>query len=336
MKNLYSAVYQQIQANQSVVLVTVIASSGSIPRGAGAKMAVFEDGSTKGTIGGGALEYKAQQMAKTTLMEKQAHTQQFRLAPNQAADLGMVCGGDVELYFQFIQGGDSAAIALFAEILAACNRNQNSWMLTRIDTPGTFCQQTIIGDDIQLKQYALPELFTNQTAIFKKDGRRYYIEPLQTAGQVFIFGGGHISKSLVPVLHPLGFRCIVIDDKPEFAEKVRFPLAEHTCLLDFQDFSQRLSIGHSDYIVIMTRGHANDFEVLVQALRTDARYIGMIGSRKKLDTTKEKLLAEGFTEADFHRVHAPIGLAIQAVTPEEIAISIAAELILVRSEKVNQ
>lgn len=335
MKDLYSAVYEQIQASQSVVLVTVIASSGSIPRGAGAKMAVFEDGRTKGTIGGGALEYKAQQMAKTTLAEKQAHTQQFQLAPNQVADLGMVCGGDVELYFQFIQGGDPASIALLTEILTACNRNQNSWMLTRIDTPLTFCRQTVIGDEIQLKQYAPPELFSNQAAIFEKDGCKYYLEPLQTAGQVFIFGGGHISKSLVPVLHPLGFRCVVIDDKPEFAEKARFPLAEYTCLLNFQDFSQKLNISHSDYIVIMTRGHTNDFEVLVQALRTDARYIGMIGSRKKLDTTKEKLLAAGFSEADFHRVHAPIGLAIQAITPEEIAISIAAELILVRSENGN-
>lgn len=136
----------------------------------------------------------------------------------------------------------------------------------------------------------------------------------------------------MPVLAPLGFRCVVLDDKPEFYDAARFPQAEETRATSFTDFSADVTITETDYVIIMTRGHANDYDVLEQALRTDAYYIGMIGSRSKLRTTKEKLFAAGFSEQDFARVHAPIGLAIQAVTPEEIAISIAGELILERAQ----
>ena len=332
MKILISSIAEIIQRKENCMLLSVIAGSGSTPRGAGAKMAVFADGSSIGTIGGGALEYKSQQMAVDALQKKQSYTMEFKLHPNQVADLGMVCGGDVEVYFQYIDASKPETLALLATLSEALEQNTDSWLVTRISQNGHWAEQTILADRKKLAQMGFPSPLTNKTAIVTYEGSKYYAEPFQTSGRVYIFGGGHISKSLVPVLYPLGFRSVVIDDKPEFSNKTRFPLAEETILAPFTDYSKAVQITPSDYIIIMTRGHANDYDVLVQALRTDACYIGMIGSRSKLKTTREKLLADGFSDDDFNRVHAPIGLAIKAVTPEEIAISIASELILVRAE----
>jgi xanthine dehydrogenase accessory factor len=127
----------------------------------------------------------------------------------------------------------------------------------------------------------------------------------------------------------------VIDEKPQFANIELFPLAEETAIVDFAKFKSRITINPCDYVVILTRGHKNDYDVLVQALQTDACYIGLVGSRTKLAVTKERLLNAGFGEDDFNRVYAPIGTAIRAETPEEIAISIASEMIKVRAEFKN-
>lgn len=332
MRALFSALQQSIAKKQDCMLVTVIAGSGSTPRGAGAKMAVFAQNPAIGTIGGGALEYQAQQMAQKALEQGKTYTWEFKLHPNEVADLGMVCGGDVEVYFQYLSSSAPETAVLLEQILQALDKNTDSWLITEISSDQHWAQQTQIADRKLLSQMGFPSPLTNKTAIVDFAEKKYYAEPLQTAGRVYIFGGGHISKSLVPVLHPLGFRCVVLDDKAEFSDPARFPLAEETILTAFTDFSQAVPINDSDYIIIMTRGHANDYDVLVQALRTKACYIGMIGSRSKLKTTKEKLLADGFTTEDFERVHAPIGLAIKAVTPEEIAISIAGELILERAQ----
>ncbi len=332
MKTLFSALQTAIQQQQDCMLVTVIAGSGSTPRGAGAKMAVFADGTITGTIGGGALEYKAQQMAQDALQQHKSYTWEFKLHPNQVADLGMVCGGDVEVYFQYLNSAAAQTADLLEQILQALNKNADSWLITGIAEGQHWAQQTQIADKKLLSQMGFPAPLTNKTAIVTYQEQKYYAEPLQTAGRVYIFGGGHISKSLVPVLYPLGFRTVVVDDKAEFADPARFPLAEQTIQTQFTDYSDAVPIDESDYVVIMTRGHANDYDVLVQALRTKACYIGMIGSRSKLKTTREKLLADGFSDEDFNRVHAPIGLAIKAVTPEEIAISIAAQLIMERAQ----
>ena len=221
---------------------------------------------------------------------------------------------------------------MLEQILQALDKNADSWLITSIAEGQHWAQQTQIADKKLLSQMGFPVPLTNKTAIVTYQEQKYYAEPLQTAGRVYIFGGGHISKSLVPVLYPLGFRTVVVDDKAEFADPARFPLAEQTIQAQFTDYSAIVPIDDSDYVVIMTRGHANDYDVLVQALRTKACYIGMIGSRSKLKTTREKLLADGFSDEDFDRVHAPIGLAIKAVTPEEIAISIAAQLIMERAQ----
>jgi xanthine dehydrogenase accessory factor len=162
----------------------------------------------------------------------------------------------------------------------------------------------------------------------------FFVEPLSMEGSVFIFGAGHVGLELAPLAKLVGFRTIVLDDRPEFANRERFPSADAVIVPhSFKNALDGLDIDEQSYIVILTRGHVHDKTVLGQALATRAGYIGMIGSKKKRDATYEALLAEGFTRADFKRVHSPIGVGIGAETPEEIAVSIVAELIQVRAEK---
>ena len=135
----------------------------------------------------------------------------------------------------------------------------------------------------------------------------------------------------MPAVAAVGFRPVVYDDRPEFADPARFPQAEVVLCGDFLSLGEQVRVTPDDYVVIMTRGHQADYEVLAQTLRSGAKYLGCIGSKKKLALCKERLLAAGFTEEEYQRVHAPIGLAIGAETPEENAVSVTAELIAVRA-----
>ena len=171
--------------------------------------------------------------------------------------------------------------------------------------------------------------------MLKQGQPSYYVEPLTTAGFVYIFGGGHVAQELVPVLAHIGFAPVIVEDRLDFARKELFPEAANTVVGSFSDIGARVSISKDDYVVIMTRGHQADFEVLRQALLTRATYVGVIGSRSKIATTNKRLLEAGIPEAELSRIHAPIGLPILGETPAEIAISIAAELILHRAKQTG-
>jgi len=157
-----------------------------------------------------------------------------------------------------------------------------------------------------------------------------YIEPIIPTPKVFIFGGGHISLFVAQMSSMVGFQVVVVDDRPQFANKERFPEAEEVIAEEFPLALPKLKVNRSSYLVIVTRGHAYDQEVLEWAVNTEAKYIGMIGSRKKIQTVYANLEEKGIAREKFQRVHAPIGLDIGAVTPEEIAVSIVAEMIKVR------
>lgn len=153
---------------------------------------------------------------------------------------------------------------------------------------------------------------------------------------VYIFGGGHVSMELAKILKYVGFDYVVWDDRKEFANEERFKDANKIICKDFDNINSEINITNNDFIVIMTRGHAYDYIVEKQILRSGAYYIGVIGSRNKNRVIKENLLADGFSENEIDSVCAPIGLSISADTPEEIAISIVAELILFRSKLENR
>ena len=304
-------------------------------------MAVFADGSTTGTVGGGAVEFESIKLAKQALVEQTTFTHGFNLSPNQTADIGMICGGQVAVYFQFLKGGMDRTIELFSNIRGLFTQRKNTWLVTQISDGG------IRGMGLYSREEGLRFMeddtdewdmlpLARPRAILKKGEPSYYVEPLTTAGSVYIFGGGHVAQELVPVLARVGFAPIVFEDRPEFARRELFSEAADTVVGSFSDIGSYLSVTPDDYVVIMTRGHQADFEVLKQALLTRATYVGVIGSRSKIATTNKRLLEAGIPESELSRIHAPIGLPILGETPAEIAISIAAELILHRAKQTGE
>ncbi len=304
-------------------------------------MAVFADGSTLGTVGGGAVEFESIKLAKQALTERTTFTHGFNLSPNQTADIGMICGGQVVVCFQFFSGGDEKSLEFLTAIVALFAQRRNTWLVTQI-SEGCVRQMGIYSredglrymDDSTDEWDILP--LVRPRAMLKKGEPSYYVEPLTTAGYVYIFGGGHVAQELVPVLAHVGFTPVVFEDRPDFARRELFPEAANTISGSFSAIGENVSITPDDYVVIMTRGHQADFEVLRQALLTRASYVGVIGSRSKIATTNKRLLEAGIPEEELCRIHAPIGLPILGETPAEIAISIAAELILHRAKQTGE
>jgi xanthine dehydrogenase accessory factor len=161
-----------------------------------------------------------------------------------------------------------------------------------------------------------------------------FVEPILPIPTLYIFGGGHVSMALAKAAHSAGFNIGVADDREQFANLERFPMAGEV-YTTWEDAFEKIKPNASTYMVIVTRGHRDDMRVLGWAVKTDARYIGMIGSKRKVLSVYAALEREGIPSAKFDHVHAPVGLEIGALTPEEIAISIAAELISVRRGAAN-
>jgi xanthine dehydrogenase accessory factor len=157
-----------------------------------------------------------------------------------------------------------------------------------------------------------------------------FVEPVLPVPRAFIFGAGHISKSLSKVATLAGFATVVVDNRDAFANRERFPEAQEVHAAEYEDVFPKLAINETGYLIIVTRGHRDDMRVLKLAIGTPARYIAMIGSRRKVLNVVRELEKEGVPRAAFERIYAPMGLAIGAITPEEIAISVAAEMIAVR------
>lgn len=334
MKELFETARKSMEKKQDLVFVTTISSSGSSPRGAGSKMLVLENGTSYGTIGGGNVEYVSIQHAREVLKQKQSCTRGFALHPDQVADLGMICGGDVVIFFQYISWENQDFYDLCTRILKSWDKNENTWLIFDIT------EETVWKAGLYEEQEGLTGLELSdpspllQTKAVQKvlDGRKYYCEPLVQKGRVYIFGGGHVAQALVPVLARLEFRCVVFDDREAFSNPQVFPEAEQCILGDFNRISDYLSIQPQDYVCIMSRGHQYDYLIQKQILTTPAYYIGVMGSRKKKEVIRQKLLADGFSQEDISRITTPIGLDILAETPEEIAVSIAGQLIAERAK----
>ena len=337
MKQLFEEVRAALARGENTVLCTILASSGSAPRGAGAKMAVFSDGHTAGTIGGGAVERIAVEQAQELLREGRSLCRAFCLAPNQVCDIGMICGGDVTVYYQLLTPQELTCIEALLELLSS---TENAWLIMKMPE-GEPAQLGLF--DAQHRLCFLPEASMEALqpmlcprAVYRPGKTAWYAEPVSRAGRVYIFGGGHVGKALVPVLAKVGFHVTVFDNRPDFAKPEVYPHAEQVIWGDYLHVGEKVTIGPEDYVVIMTPGHQADREVLLQAMHTDAAYIGCIGSRKKIAATNAFLMQNGIEQSELQRIHAPIGLPIEAETPDEIAISVAAELILHRAEHLKK
>ncbi len=157
-----------------------------------------------------------------------------------------------------------------------------------------------------------------------------FVEPVLPLPSAYIFGAGHISKALSKVAALAGFRTVVVDNREQFANRERFPEADQVIAQEYEEVFGKLDVNESSYLVIVTRGHRDDMRVLRWAVDTPARYVGMIGSKRKTIGVIKELEKEGLRRERFERLHSPMGLEIGAVTPEEIAVAVVAEMIGVR------
>ncbi|HUK36837.1 MAG TPA: XdhC family protein, partial [Vicinamibacterales bacterium] len=185
----------------------------------------------------------------------------------------------------------------------------------------------------QLVHYELDDDFAQETGLICGGQMDVYIEPIEPSPELYIIGAGHVGFHLARVAHEVGFRVHVVDDREKFANRERFPDAVELIVEDIPAWIARTSLPVHAYAVIVTRGHTNDLEALRALAPRDLRYLGLIGSRAKVARIYEQLLEEQLPQDALKHVHAPIGLDIGAVTPQEIAVSIVAELIAVKHGK---
>ena len=317
MKNLMEKLREQTLHGNACYLVALIESEGSTPRSSGAYMLVNKEGWVAGTVGGGGMEYAAVCEAQKKLLAGECKRFAKRFDLTTAA--GMACGGYCSLQYCYLPASKETEI-LAEYILYKLNGSYPWWLLIPM------------GEGMITVEDALP--LKKHQGYYELDGMEYYAEQYNYDGRVFVFGAGHVAQELVPLLSHLGFTCVVIDDRAEFADPAVFPTAHRVQQADYTKLEQVCSPHCKDYAVVMTRGHIHDANCERFLLNTSVGYIGVMGSKNKAKLAREALLADGYSEAQLERITTPIGLDIGSETPSEIAVSIAAQLIKVRSRRV--
>ncbi|MGI6657570.1 MAG: XdhC family aldehyde oxidoreductase maturation factor [Desulfobulbus sp.] len=340
MQHLIAAACTALDQGEDLVLITITSHSGSTPRLSGARMLLFSDGRTLGSIGGGLVEATAIREGGLCLEEHRSGRHDFDLSNADAAVSDMICGGKMQVFLEYI-AADEQSRALFHALREAVLSGR---MLTLVcplgDSDGVsdsgprflvdhrgHSSQSDIPDSLAA---AIREARSSSSAalVLQHEGQSYLLSFFSTPGTVVLIGAGHVAARTAELAARTGFRVVVMDDRAEFANRERFPDADQVLVLDsFADCFHGHNIDNDTYLVIVTRGHMHDMEVLDQALRTQAGYIGMIGSRRKRDAIYTRLMDKGVSGEQLDRVHCPIGIAIKADTPEEIAVSIVAQLI---------
>ena len=341
MINLIKNVSAHLEKNDPIILATIISHTGSAPRKTGSKMIVTPDRTIEGSIGGGILEARVIQKASANF---QTHTSEvicFDLTADDAAAMGMVCGGEIDVLLDLVLPTEENR-TLFSRWTEEIQNKQGSFFLTVVPLAPVLPKNVshCIWTPKGIAAGALPkgnnsanELLRilgkqKSTQMITINGVSILVEPAIVPKGLYIFGAGHVAIPTAAFAAKVGFDVCVMDDRVEFVDSGRFPVeVDARAIAGFDQAFSDISVDDQDFIVIVTRGHLHDQVVLAQALKTDAAYIGMIGSKKKRDTIYKALLNEGFTPDDIDRVNCPIGLDIKAQTPEEIAVSIVAELI---------
>ena len=324
-----------LERGESVVLGTIVRSSGSTPRTSGAHMLLQSDGTLTGTIGGGSIEADCQKRAQELFNEPDSYAEiDFSLSAMTLAEEGMVCGGAASVLLQKVEPD---SLAIMVQMRNDYQNGKRPVLLIQMPTSETPPQLVCFGRnsahivDDDLKQQISQKVGRSPYIITHGD-RELFVQPLVSPGVVYLIGAGHVALATAHLASFTGFEVVVMDDRAEFVSEARYPQAREVIVVESFDGCLK-ELSSDDYVVIVTRGHLHDRNVLAQALRTNAGYIGMIGSRKKRNVIYDSLREEGFDGADLKRVHSPIGLSIGADTPNEIAVSIVGELVKARSEK---
>ena len=339
--DVFETALSRLSQGQSSVMATIIASEGSTPLPSGAKMLVGEGGTVLcGTVGGGRVEAEVQRAASHLIDSgNECAMHHFTLSKDDGG-IGMLCGGNVDLLLERVKKEHAD---LYSELIDRREGGDDVAIVTVISDQSVI-QNKYLSPPLRKEDGNVPDSLEEviHEAIGKQSIRRVplaaaevIVEPLAGIRDLMIFGGGHISRHLSRIAAMAGFRVTIIDDRPEFTARERFPNAYKTMTIDFDAAWDHLTVSPSTSIVIVTRGHSFDEKVLECAVRTPAGYIGMIGSKRKVIETFKSLASRGISRESLNQVHAPIGLAIGAVTAEEIAVSITAELIAARRGQLS-
>ncbi len=335
MKAFFKELANLLVAGDEVVLAELVGHAGSTPRSSGAMMAVLQDGTIRGSVGGGLLEAKVMKLAPALFELGGAIIKELRLSGPEAASLGMACGGDVTAFALRVPASTEEA-ALYKTLAEELEAGRECLLATDMEGPEESLRvvsRRLLSRDESAKETPKP---LRAPRLARQGQRLRLLEPFAPPYAVHIAGAGHVGYFTARLAAEVGFRVIVIDDREEFANAERFPgAATNLCEPSFEDVFSK-DLGPRDFAVIATRGHLFDKTVLARALSSNAGYVGMIGSKKKRAAVYAELLREGFSQADLDRVHCPIGLAIGAETPEEIAVSIVAELIKARADAATK
>lgn len=334
MKKVFETMLQCMQAKENTVFVVIIEDEGSVPRGKGSVMLVGERGCLAGSIGGGAVEAESVRRGQQCLQGKRSETKKYDLSL-RSQTLGMACGGEVRVTFRYVDAENTEWKQIAQELIARMDRGRSGWLLLKTDDTQNAALTDESGEilvgDAEWKPIDVHKCpLSTETCIIQENAAAV---PYEGEERAILFGAGHIGKALTPILKSVGFRVTVMDDRAEYVTKERLPDAVELICGDFRKAAERVHFEAEDYVVIMTSGHVHDFEVEEQALRFDTAYVGVVGSKKKIKTVNEKLKAAGISEEKISGICTPIGIPIKSVTPEEIAVSIAAEMIKVRGER---
>ena len=352
--NIYSQIHNFLRKNKTIVLATVTGSGGSTPQKPGSSALYGPSGLITGTVGGGTVELTVQKKAKEAVLNKKSEYLQFDLTNEIADENGPICGGKMNI---LLDADPSKNIDVFSNLNKALE-NQVPGLLITMAKPG-------IQRNLSIKRYFFTaenlaeisalhdeEALIMASELLKNPGRNNFMElkrqkPEKTEEQLlffetiiplprlFIAGAGHVGKALSHLGKLLGFEVWVWDDRPEYANQKNLPDADKILTGKINDSLNVISPDKDTYIVIVTRDHQNDSDVLKTFIGSNAGYIGMMGSKRKIAQVKDLFINEGITTPDvWNKIYTPIGIDIHSKTVQEIAVSIAAQLVQVK-HKVN-
>lgn len=321
LKDFWQKIKAELLAEKDVVLALIVEKKGSAPRGVGAHMLILQDGTTVDTIGGGILEHLAVEKAKVNLVQKKSSIEDFSLNNKTAAQIGMVCGGQIKVLLQYLNKKDLPQIETAINLLE--NGQKFIVKIAWKNQMEEFDFTVLAKEDGELKHKSSLEI--------NADGGMY-LEKFKQNPTVYLFGGGYVAQEVAKLLPDLEFDYAIIEERGEFANKKYFPKARDIIITQYEDFSSKVKIAKTDFAVAITSGHEKDTIVLEQLLKIKPAYIGAIGSRHKKAYVEKYLQQHGFDEAQIKSIVMPIGIDIKAETPAEIAISIVAQLIQKRAQ----
>ena len=348
MKEVFSNALKELNNDDEFVVASVVRTSGSTPQKPGSKLLVKKDGTTIGTLGGGCVEGDIWFAAKEILSNGgDAKYQDYILNEELAANDGLVCGGTMYFLMDPYRSEDSK---LNNEILSDISKAYSGEFSLVLATIVNSKDESLIGKKLVIKDDGdikgsisdknLIERITEEAPVLMNFGTsihieekeiQLFIEGITTDPAILIAGGGHVGKAIAPLAKSSGFKVWIVDDRKDFANKERFPEAEKIVNGSFNTAFDELPIRKNTFIIIATRGHNFDDIVLEKAVKTDAKYVALLGSKRKAILIYESLLRKGISEERLKEVRSPAGLNIGARTPNEIAVSIVAEMISFRN-----